>query len=305
MIARRLGFGAQSAAARFARRYSRSRLRALLLPWLPLVLRWKRAGKVPVVYHSHVHRHFGLLPGAGPRRAHATPLAVTSTFHRVERSIVERPRPDARDSAPSRREMKTLAGRKGPDAVRAVQGPNASLEPVARVTKERPTAATPFPAPATRAFRTTLPTSGSGVGAAAAMEPTRTSIRGPGRLFMSEPLVLQAHRPPQTKSAMRSDAAAVFATTVVHGSDLLWRAPTETSLRAAPGIARDEARAAPAESLSRAALPTGKPPSAVASASPAPARSMSLDRALVDRLADDVIRRVERRARIERERRGL
>jgi hypothetical protein len=32
---------------------------------------------------------------------------------------------------------------------------------------------------------------------------------------------------------------------------------------------------------------------------------MKLDPALVDRLADDVIRRVERRVRIERERRGL
>jgi hypothetical protein len=34
-------------------------------------------------------------------------------------------------------------------------------------------------------------------------------------------------------------------------------------------------------------------------------RSMLLDPALVDRLADDVIRRVERRIRIERERRGI
>jgi hypothetical protein len=34
-------------------------------------------------------------------------------------------------------------------------------------------------------------------------------------------------------------------------------------------------------------------------------RLASLDPALVDRLADDVIRRVERRLRIERERRGI
>jgi len=37
----------------------------------------------------------------------------------------------------------------------------------------------------------------------------------------------------------------------------------------------------------------------------APASSNVLDPALIDRLADDVIRRVERRVRIDRERRGL
>jgi hypothetical protein len=34
-------------------------------------------------------------------------------------------------------------------------------------------------------------------------------------------------------------------------------------------------------------------------------RAVALDPALAERLADDVIRRIDRRARIERERRGL
>ncbi|HEV8216389.1 MAG TPA: hypothetical protein VGP95_11155 [Gemmatimonadaceae bacterium] len=37
----------------------------------------------------------------------------------------------------------------------------------------------------------------------------------------------------------------------------------------------------------------------------APAQMKDLDPRVIDRLADDVIRRVERRARIERERRGM
>lgn len=58
-------------------------------------------------------------------------------------------------------------------------------------------------------------------------------------------------------------------------------------------------------------VPRAPAPNGEASRQPAPAAAPSppaatprLDAAFVDRLAEDVIRRVEKRARIERERRG-
>jgi hypothetical protein len=52
--------------------------------------------------------------------------------------------------------------------------------------------------------------------------------------------------------------------------------------------------------------PSGPPaPSADTTRTRVPVRTADFDPGVLDRLADDVIRRVERRVRIERERRGL
>jgi hypothetical protein len=53
---------------------------------------------------------------------------------------------------------------------------------------------------------------------------------------------------------------------------------------------------------------TAEPPQARATAWPhlaAPERQLNLDGAAIDRLAEDVMHRIDRRLRIERERRGL
>ena len=68
-----------------------------------------------------------------------------------------------------------------------------------------------------------------------------------------------------------------------------------------PAPALRESIAARAESAAR---PATRSPAPAVSPSPPPAMPR-LDAAFVDRLAEDVIRRVEKRARIERERRGL
>ncbi|HVC12448.1 MAG TPA: hypothetical protein VNE59_12470 [Burkholderiales bacterium] len=89
---------------------------------------------------------------------------------------------------------------------------------------------------------------------------------------------------------------------------LVWRraAPQAADSRAAM---RDSISALPATSRSSAV-----PGDPIRSPAPAPAavpgarealRGAALDPALADRLADDVVRRVERRMRIERERRGV
>lgn len=91
-----------------------------------------------------------------------------------------------------------------------------------------------------------------------------------------------------------------------HPQELVWR----RAVPPAAGIAGDERQADPRE-LTHQPLGRSLPGQATASGVPhsfgrAPAApALTIDSALMDRLADDVIRRVERRERIERARRGL
>jgi hypothetical protein len=88
-------------------------------------------------------------------------------------------------------------------------------------------------------------------------------------------------------------------------SDLVWRAPTP-AMPAATATPATSARHPPSINA------TTEPPAIARIETTADAphiraaiRAQVLDPALVERLADDVIRRIDRRARIERERRGL
>jgi hypothetical protein len=83
--------------------------------------------------------------------------------------------------------------------------------------------------------------------------------------------------------------------------ELVWRASIDTegshdTARAATTIARSD--------LSARSTPAEVSPSADRGIGKAVVCATALDPVLVDRLADDVIRRIDRRARIERERRG-
>jgi hypothetical protein len=91
-----------------------------------------------------------------------------------------------------------------------------------------------------------------------------------------------------------------------HPVDLVWRA----AARPAPSAALHGARADDMPRSSRASgasapATNASPAGSVQRSRTAPGTITQLDPALLERVADDVIRRVERRARIERERRGL
>ena len=90
---------------------------------------------------------------------------------------------------------------------------------------------------------------------------------------------------------------------VVPAAPMTWRSAAQT-----PVDAPLASRVAAAPVVAATPLPDGnsvsRGQSAVHSAA-APAPIAELDPRVMDRLADDVIRRVERRARIERERRGV
>ena len=89
--------------------------------------------------------------------------------------------------------------------------------------------------------------------------------------------------------------------------EIVWReTPGREATRAVPLERVAEFPPAPSRSSHPiAAAPNGEAGRESSQARPAVLRLRDLEPGLLDRLTDDVIRRVERRARIERERRGL
>ena len=119
-------------------------------------------------------------------------------------------------------------------------------------------------------------------------------------------LSTRGFRPIMVRTPARDEVAAARTALPVRAPELAWRAPPARSPQD-PDFARilmHPPRAGSSEPSASTAIAARPVVPSIAPAAP-PVRATSLDPALVDRLADDVIRRVERRARIERERRGL
>jgi hypothetical protein len=119
-------------------------------------------------------------------------------------------------------------------------------------------------------------------------------------------LAVARHRPMAPALDWRGAAPAnAPRVRAVASAPMTWRSTAPS----APGDVefpreRSAATSAAAEA-SVAASPRAAAPVAVVPSAPSPAQMKELDPRMIDRLADDVIRRVERRARIERERRGV
>jgi hypothetical protein len=112
---------------------------------------------------------------------------------------------------------------------------------------------------------------------------------------------LQTWRSPKARAAAAPPSPRPQAFAMKRPVDLVWRTSRDTE---AP---RDTAHAATTtarSTFSARSTPAEMPASASRSIGKAVVCATALDPVLVDRLADDVIRRIDRRARIERERRG-
>jgi len=161
------------------------------------------------------------------------------------------------------------------------------------------------PAPVSRppAAYTALRASGPGV--TREFAPTlRPRSRGTTAVAAAAFPAMTHRRAAKPASASSMPAAKIVA--LQRTAPLVWRQAAsrgEETLRTPQGPV-PALREAPAP---RAALPVreGQPPRAPAASPPPPSSMPRLDAAFVDRLAEDVIRRVEKRARVERERRGL
>jgi hypothetical protein len=87
--------------------------------------------------------------------------------------------------------------------------------------------------------------------------------------------------------------------------ELVWRAPAKTAVGPLNETAGTEANGSTMTSMRATSFRAGGSAKASQAGAIAKARPMPFDPSLVDRLAEDVIRRVERRVRIDRERRGI
>ena len=277
--------------------------------WRPLVLRWKRrlprapaparSSRVvaPVALHHHLHRHFEAAPA--PRHAsviHRDTLgarelrSIESHLERVAmyRSTFER---HVREPWRQANRSEPRAG----DTIRAATP--ASRDPGNAAVRWMPIASLPP--------RAALASPSTGSRASPRPVRFRDGARVAPRMAARPGAVMLARRSggemriapsAPTRNAGETRARAAFPV------DLVWRR-AEGSAVAAPPRSSLAAMSAPTVRSSAAAEPEARHPAGqVAAVAPAPA---PLEPAVLDRLADDVIRRVERRARIERERRGL
>ncbi len=136
-------------------------------------------------------------------------------------------------------------------------------------------------------------------------ELTRVStIHRHTREYQTLPLSLRAPaaEPPASRGPLHHKSTRIF---VDSPEELVWRRPqpsiasnnTDVQSNTSPAVLRQASNAAVEETLGQTVSPSIN--------RAAPPAITKLDPAFVDRLTDDVIRRVEQRARIERQRRGL
>ena len=277
--------------------------------WRPLVLRWRRrlsrapvaarppGAVAPIVQalHQHLHRHFG---GASMSRhsamverhtAAARELrSIESHIERValyrstfERHFGERWRSAKARDARARYDIHAAATVSGHR--RGADMRSARIASLPRRSSFALPANGPLPQPVR--FRDAARSTPRVTERARAPMP---SLRSGGEMRFAAS--------PRKPSVAEMRAHPVFPV------DLVWRraegSASDAPVRPSPG-----AMPATVAQVSSSAAPEAREPSRqAATVASAPAR---LEPAVLERLAEDVIRRVERRARIERERRGL
>jgi hypothetical protein len=126
------------------------------------------------------------------------------------------------------------------------------------------------------------------------------------RVSKHEPLVLRPRSTAKSNAAPPHSQESTAAQPYFHPQELAWRRGVPPAAESAGNERQADSRELTRQSLGRSfpgqeaasgmPLPFGRAPAAPA---------LKIDSAMMDRLADDVIRRVEQRARINRERRGL
>jgi len=107
------------------------------------------------------------------------------------------------------------------------------------------------------------------------------------------------------RTSREDDRPTAFSST--HSSvRLIWRRPQKPDSSEGPGLSQSIERAIPAPRVrASVASPSATQSSSFDVATATPSNFQRMDSAAVDRFAEDIIRRIDKRARIERERRGL
>jgi hypothetical protein len=287
--------------------------------WRPVVLRWRhrwmrhsgepgRRPGVPILnlWRMELHLHFGLHPVERPRHV-SRRVATSPALGRHARRL---------DLTPAKAIAR--AGSPGPALGAASRGSSTAQEGVLAVpalAHERGVTALPRVRPA--ASVDSPPARSREAGRAGgprtvghlARAPQRDTRSITGRRLVLASEMLMRHRRLVTSiggTAAPRGSSAVSPVRWGRLPDLVWSEPRRavadaTAKTPRTTVAASVARSSGGPASARESTSEPQAPAARVTATPI----TTLDPALVDRLADDVIRRVERRVRIERERRGI
>lgn len=286
--------------------------------WLAVVLHWRQPPRAPAAMRQGgvTNQHFHLKTTTARTDVQVFPAMLrerTATHAHITKEITlgldqGRPQPvrGALDFAP---------------ALKRTQGSKASREPsrlpvIPPIARPQQIMAAPWIAPRpsgepvdAQRMRRGPAVMMRGVGADPILS-VPSALRSAQGLDLSTPHVEPRDHPSCLPTLMPAhQVAALRATHAQHMAavpELVWR-------KSGPAVKETEIGVGLAQRLSHAAAIAGvgsRPdaaelPAPVATAPRRPTVLSDLDPGLIDRLADDVIRRVERRSRIERERRGL
>jgi hypothetical protein len=299
----------------------RSRQNAQAFPrWLPLVLHWKPAahraprttppGKTILHFNTfatHLHAELKLFAGTVPRRTRVQLQASAEKIFRIsERAAPPPRRTGAQLEAAMPASVVSTWRETAASVPRIHESPMMQPAPMPNPNPQRVPLDPPRmrPAGAGRAaarrnlVRPTLP-------AAAAAAPP--SIARAERPWSSVALTERQHDIPVQPGNPEPPARSMHAEFFSAAPELIWRKVPSPRLEAVEHAVALEQRLAGKEAAAVAARPAAvpAPPKPEILIARKPTALSDLEPSFVDRLADDVIRRVERRARIERERRGL
>lgn len=289
------------AAKAFSRRRMGRKSRRRRMPWVPIALRWRRvvamAVRVPgrtgalrsamrLVCRSTTNLHMHLQVNAAPAQqggARTTPRLHDASRRALHAAPVEMSRQsslsDARANA-------------GKAIMSKPQSTTAILRPSTRVASVTMSARA---TPVKRHISIAKMQLGQRASASSMPEAHVPVVGRPGALLML-PRSLRAPQIARFVASSQSKPICAFAT---RSPDLVWctRAPPQVDIDRPPHAQTSTPTAlqAPGHKVELETLPDAR----------AILRTQTIDPAFVDHVADDVIRRIDRRLRIERERRGL
>jgi hypothetical protein len=300
-----LPLAARAAAARFAS--PRGKARGPRDAWRPVALRWRSRRRRPenlrarhttaaaqAVWLPQFHLHFSACVRERIGRGSPPGFPAAASIHDARRIVFDRQWTSIRAATlalhllRTYRSPRTQAGMAAAHAFRPLGAP-----PIAPRLADRPR-------------RSLFERTQEGVRAGVPRD-ARPPVAARPRIPPREPQV--SRRPSLAFGhavARRSPESAASPVRLGRLAELVWRAAPQPPMSVADEGPRVDLPAsshqAPARSFPGPETAAAPPPRAARVAAP---QVMSLDPGLLDRLADDVIRRIEKRARIERERRGL
>lgn len=308
-----LVLAARIAASRFAVRRRKQSPRGA---WLPVTLHWRqtrrrmdmprdRRAATPAssrsVWLPQFHLHFAARASDRSRRDERSGYPSAAAIHNARQIVINRQWTSVRMHTLAMQSHRTHSQHVVPAGIAAVPKFHASETAARRWSLTSPA----IVSPATyRAGTSVIEPIRKGIGAGTSRNERSHLFRTHAPVGHREMLV--SRRPTLAESAAhRASASTPSHERIVRPPELVYR----RELHPRTEIVDQPSRLSPAASSprppARSLASHETTPEVARSGRPAALRVTDLDPSLLDRLTDDVIRRVERRVRIERERRGL